>query len=56
MAIQKKKSSSKTELFWNRFEQTGSIQAYLRFHAARQDRAEGVKKAVPQAKAASKAR
>jgi hypothetical protein len=30
-----KKNSSKTELFWDRFEKSGSIQAYLRFHKAR---------------------
>ena len=36
-----KKSSSKTELFWSRFEKSGSIQAYLRFHKARQEKGEG---------------
>lgn len=33
----KKKSSSKTELFWSHFEKSGSIQAYLRFNEARQE-------------------
>jgi hypothetical protein len=32
----KKKSYSKIELFWNHFEKSGSIQAYLRFHEATQ--------------------
>jgi hypothetical protein len=30
-----KKTSSKDELLWNRFEKSGSIQAYLRFQKAR---------------------
>jgi hypothetical protein len=36
MTTAAKKNSSKTELFWDRFAKSGSIQAYLRFHKARQ--------------------
>lgn len=36
MSPNAKKNSSKTELFWSRFEKSGSIQAYLKFHASRQ--------------------
>jgi len=36
MSPAKKKTPVKSELFWNRFEKSGSIQAYLRFHQARQ--------------------
>jgi len=31
-----KKSSSKTDLFWGRFEKSGSIKAYLKFQEAKQ--------------------
>ena len=30
-----KKSSSKTDLFWSRFEKSGSIKAYLKFQEAK---------------------
>lgn len=53
MTQTKKKNSSKTELFWDRFEKSGSIQAYLRFHKARQSEAKAVTKAV---KSASKSK
>lgn len=36
MSPAKKKTPVKSELFWDRFEKSGSIQAYLRFHQARQ--------------------
>lgn len=36
MSPNAKKDSSKKELFWKRFEKSGSILAYLKFHAARQ--------------------
>jgi hypothetical protein len=49
-----KKSSSKTELFWNHFEKSGSIQAYLRFHEARQESMKGKAKSSAKAKASSK--
>jgi hypothetical protein len=50
MTQTKKKTSSKTDLFWERFEKSGSIQAYLRFHQARQ-KAEKAVKRPPQSKA-----
>jgi hypothetical protein len=45
MPTKTKKTSSKTELFWSRFEKSGSIQAYLKFHASRQKAAEPAPKA-----------
>jgi len=50
----KMKSSSKTELFWNHFEKSGSIQAYLRFNQARQEGQKVQAKTSPKAKTSSK--
>lgn len=55
MTQTKKKNSSKTELFWDRFEKSGSIQAYLRFHQARQKET-GAPAKVPKSGSSSKAR
>ncbi len=55
MTQTKKKNSSKTELFWDRFEKSGSIQAYLRFHQARQKEA-GSEAKSPKSGARAKAR
>jgi hypothetical protein len=48
MTQTKKKSSSKTELFWDRFEKSGSIRAYLKFHEARlgEEKPQPAKRAV----------
>lgn len=56
MSPDAKKTSSKAELFWNRFEKSGSIQAYLKFHASRQKEASGakVKKAPARNKTAAR--
>ena len=35
MSPENKKNSSKTEVFWGRFEKSGSIKDYLKFHKAR---------------------
>jgi len=35
MTATAKKSSSKTDLFWSRFEKSGSIKAYLKFQEAK---------------------
>ena len=45
MTATKKKSSSKTELFWSRFEKSGSIKAYLKFQEARQAEEAAAKRA-----------
>jgi hypothetical protein len=55
MTAAAKKSSSKTELFWTRFEKSGSIQAYLRFHQARQEK-EGGELKRPKAGSRAKAK
>ncbi|HXB97928.1 MAG TPA: hypothetical protein VNZ54_07735 [bacterium] len=54
MNSKNKKSSSKTELFWNHFEKSGSIQAYLRFHQARQEGQNAQIKSGSKAKATAK--
>jgi hypothetical protein len=50
----KKKSSSKIELFWSHFEKSGSIQAYLRFHQSRQDGMKDQAKSTSKSKNSSK--
>jgi len=49
MTDTEKKSSSKTDLFWSRFEKSGSIKAYLKFQEARQAE-EAAPKRVPASK------
>jgi hypothetical protein len=41
MTKQPRKTSSKSQQLWTRFETSGSIQAYLRFRNARQAENEG---------------
>jgi hypothetical protein len=40
MPNKSEKNSLKSDLFWTRFEKSGSIQAYLRFRQARQGEAQ----------------
>jgi len=40
MQTKSEKNSLKSDLFWTRFEKSGSIQAYLRFRQARHGEAE----------------
>ena len=47
MTSDDKKSSSKTDLFWGRFEKSGSIKAYLKFNEARQAEEAAPKRAQP---------
>jgi hypothetical protein len=54
MNSKNKKSSSKTEIFWNHFAKSGSIQAYLRFHQARQEGQKVKAKSGVKAKTSSK--
>ena len=50
MNSQTKKSSSKTHLFWSRFEKSGSIKAYLKFQEAKLAEDAAFKRAQPASK------